>query len=145
MCPGRGLTTGGWRDLPTGRCGADTQKLTSALRRSLTQIAAEIQRDPPAMLQLRIELISTTPALKGRVLQRVTQLERPLAEWIARETGVGADSVEATTAAAALAHGFRAIAERCADHGNTAALEDDINRAIDLLTGGLAKLGQHSA
>lgn len=103
---------------------------SDALLAILRQFAGELTADRE-VLALRAQVVSRTPHLLGRALQRRSDWERRVAEWLAAGAGIEAPTLEMRVASAAAMGALYVAVREVVFNGRP--LHRTVDRALELV------------
>ena len=115
---------------------ADEGPLT-AVRAAILEVVGDFEEQREPML-CKMELMQANPGLRAHSLERMGDMERTLASALADRTGVDPETdLRPRLIAGAVVVAMRVAVEQWGEGGGHGDLRDMVERALDLLDGGL--------
>jgi AcrR family transcriptional regulator len=112
----------------------------TALREAMRDTFRQLYDTPEAMAEARqrLRLVATVPAIRRRMHETMMVSGAAIAEVVAERLGRSADDLEVRIFIGAVMGGLLEAMTRWVDHGSSEELPQLVDRAIDVLEGGLA-------
>jgi AcrR family transcriptional regulator len=109
----------------------------TAVRASILEVVGDLEDNRELML-CKFELMENSPTLHAQSLEKMAELERTLAEALAERSGVDLErDYRPFVIAAAVCSAMRVAIDRWGASGGDGNLTEMVERALDLLDGGL--------
>jgi AcrR family transcriptional regulator len=109
----------------------------TAVRASIMEVVGDLEDNRELMLA-KFQLMEDSPTLHAQSLEKMAELERMLAEALAERSGVDLDrDYRPFVIAAAVCSAMRVAIDRWGATGGAGNLTELVERALDLLDGGL--------
>jgi AcrR family transcriptional regulator len=109
----------------------------TAVRASILEVVGDLEDNRELML-CKFQLMQTSPTLHAQSLEKMAELERTLAGALAERSGVDLEHDQRPfVIAAAVCSAMRVVIDRWGATGGDGDLTEMVERALDLLDGGL--------
>ncbi|WP_342748586.1 TetR/AcrR family transcriptional regulator [Streptomyces thermovulgaris] len=114
---------------------------TDSLRHAMRQALAPSTGEEPGAARLRARLAAEVPAVRARMLEKLSDTARLVRRAVAARTGLDQDGLEMRVFAASLVSGLLEAALYWAEHGHRDEPDALVERALEVLDHGLPTAG----